>query len=159
MGNMVKHAKRLLDENKPVPQIVAEMDEWRRQFLMYFFPETLTYLKRGGRISPAAALVGNMLGIKPVLKFVEGAVDKHGTSRTIKQALPELFAILNKKEYQPSTHELHIFVFDCPTGLKVIEKALHEAYPAYDVKITPISINVCANAGPGTVGLGFTLKA
>ena len=158
MVNVVKKAKKMVDNQQPIPEILAEMERLRHEYLMYFFPETLTYLKRGGRISPTAALVGNMLGIKPILKFLEGAVDKHGTSRTIKQALPEIISIFNEKGYNPKDHEIHIVVFDCPTGLKVIEKAIHEAYPNFDVKITPISINVCAHAGPGTVGFGFTNK-
>lgn len=158
MGNMVKIAKKMLDANESIEKIVEVTDKLRHEYLMFFFPETLTYLKRGGRISPAAALLGNMLGIKPVLKFLDGAVDKHGTSRTIKQALPEIIDIFNKKNFNPETHEIHIVVFDCPTGLKIINKAIQDNFPNFSSVITPISINVSAHSGPGTVGFGFYRK-
>lgn len=158
MGNLVKTAKKMLDKGKTVEEILTAIEKLRHEFRIFFFPETLTYLKRGGRISPAAALLGNMLGIKPVLKFLEGAIDKHGTSRTIKQALPEIFAILDEQGYKPKTHEIHILVFDCANGLKVVEKALRTSYPDFEIKITPLAINAAAHVGPGTVAFGFTRK-
>ena len=43
---------------------------------IYFVPESLTFLKNGGRVSPAVAMIGNMLGIKPLLKYHDGEIQK-----------------------------------------------------------------------------------
>lgn len=159
MGNLVLHAKKMLDNGETVEAIVKEIENRKGIEDVYFIPETLTYLKRGGRISPAAASVGNLLGIKPVLRFVDGGIDKYGTTRAVKQVLPQIIAIFKSKNLSPEEYELHIVEFDCDMITKVVYDILKEQLPEYNIVLSPISINVCAHTGPGTIGIGFTKKA
>lgn len=158
MAATVRHAVKLKNEGATPERIVQECEaRWGCENI-YFIPETLTYLKRGGRISPAAAAFGNLLGIKPVLRFNKGAIEKGATTRTVKQFLPTIVADFKSKHYDPALWDLHIVVFDCPTLEALVKESMEENFKNYTIYVSPISINVCAHCGPGTIGVGFTLK-
>ena len=158
MGNIVKYAVKLNKEGKSPEEIIKGVQSRMGQSEIYFIPKSLEFLKRGGRVSPAVAAIGNLLGIKPVLKFTEETgVDKEATTRTTKKAY---LNALEKFSHRPNleNYELHLIEFDSMKLCKEIEEAAKEFLPNMPVKITPMSINVCAHAGPGTVGLGICLK-
>ena len=125
---------------------------------IYFVPESLTYLKNGGRVSPTVALIGNMLGIKPLLKFSDGEILKQGTVRTLKKAFLEALDLFKKMDINPIEYEFHVVEFDSKVACIEVKNLIHKNFPQYDIIETPISINVCAHCGPGTVGFGFCKK-
>ncbi|MFA6739503.1 MAG: DegV family protein [Bacilli bacterium] len=158
MGNQVHHALRLVQEGHARDEVIASIKKRVSIENVYFIPETLTYLKRGGRISPAAATIGNMLGIKPVLKFIDGAIEKFGTTRAIKQIIPEIIKDYRSKNYDFNDYEIHIVEFDCDAATRIMREVFKNEFPQAIIKVTPIAINVCAHTGPGTIGIGVTLK-
>ena len=158
MGNLVRRAKRLSDEGKNAEFIEAEIKSYINKDEIYFVPESLTFLKNGGRVSPAVAMIGNMLGIKPFLKFNDGEIGKKGTVRTYKKAFNEIIEVYKKENLDPKIDEFHIIEFDANIAAEDVYKMLHEAFPNFDIVRYPISINVCAHCGPGTVGLGKVKK-
>lgn len=158
MGNLVRRAKRLSDEGKDFDSIISEVKEHINKDEIYFVPESLTYLKNGGRVSPTVALIGNMLGIKPFLKFHDGEIGKQGTVRTYKKAFNEVIEIYKNSSLSPSTHEFHVIDFDSIDAANEVQRMISKAFPEFDIVRAPISINVCAHCGPGTVGLGCCKK-
>ncbi len=158
MGSVVKHAVKLNQMGLTSEQIVSECNKWHGIENIYFIPESLTFLKRGGRISPLAASVGNLLGIKPVLRFISGEILKGSTTRSVKQFLPVIIKDFKSHNYDPSEYDIHIVEFDCPATTQIAYEAMKESFPNFQIHITPISINVCAHCGPGTIGIGVTYK-
>lgn len=158
MGNLVRRAKRLADEGKEAKEIVDEVKTYINQDEIYFVPESLTFLKNGGRVSPTVAMIGNMLGIKPLLKFSNGEIQKQGTVRTYKKAFSDAFELFKTKNLNPQDYEFHILEFDSMNAANEVKEMAKEAFPEYNIIITPISINVCAHCGPGTVGIGYCKK-
>lgn len=158
MGNLVRRAKRLADEGKEINEIASEVKEYINKDEIYFVPESLTFLKNGGRVSPTVALIGNMLGIKPFLKFHDGEILKHGTVRTYKKAFNEMIEIYKQGNLDPNLDEFHIIEFDSSEAANEVEKMVANAFPNFNIVRSPISINVCAHCGPGTVGLGYCKK-
>ncbi|MDD3422761.1 MAG: DegV family protein [Bacilli bacterium] len=158
MGATVQHAVKLNNAGVAPEEIAKECIARQGCENIYFIPESLTYLKRGGRISPAAAAFGNLLGIKPVLRFNKGAIEKETTTRSVKQFLPNIVANFKSKNYDPKKWDIHIVIFDCPTIANLVNESMKENFPEYKIIVSPISINVCAHCGPGTIGIGFTLK-
>ena len=158
MGNLVRRAKRLADENKEFNNIVKEVKTYINTDEIYFVPESLTFLKNGGRVSPAVALIGNMLGIKPLLRFHDGEISKHATVRTYKKAFNEIIEIYKGDNLNPELDEFHIIEFDSSDSAEEVQKMIKDAFPNFNVVRSPISINVCAHCGPGTVGLGWCKK-
>jgi DegV family protein with EDD domain len=158
MGNLVRRAKRLNDEGKEINDIVNEVKTYINKDEIYFVPESLTFLKNGGRVSPAVALIGNMLGIKPFLKFGDGEISKHGTVRTYKKAFNEMIEIYKQNNLDPNVDEFHVIYFDASDAAADVQKMVATAFPDFNIVCTPISINVCAHCGPGTIGLGCCKK-
>ena len=65
---------------------------------------------------------------------------------------------LSSKGYNPEEHEIHIVELDADLNVKVATNFMKEAFPDFDIKVTPLSINVAAHTGPGTVGIGIVKK-
>ena len=158
MGNIVKHAKKLANENVDFDKIVEETKSLVNKDEIYFVPESLTFLKNGGRVSPAVAMIGNMLGIKPLLKFSNGEIQKQGTTRTYKKAFNEVIELIKQKDINPQDYEFHVIEFDAKAAASEVKEMIEKAFPGYDIILSPISINVCAHAGPGTIGFGYCKK-
>ena len=158
MGNLVRRAKRLTDEGVSFEDTVNEVKELINKDEIYFVPESLNFLKNGGRVSPAVALIGNMLGIKPLLKFHDGEIQKHGTVRTYKKAFSEIIELFKNKNLNANDYEFHVIEFDAVNAAEEVKEMVKKSFPNYNVVTTPISINVCAHCGPGTVGLGYCKK-
>jgi len=158
MGNLVRRAKRLVDEGKEFKNIVDEVKSYINKDEIYFVPESLTFLKNGGRVSPTVALIGNMLGIKPFLKFHDGEILKQGTVRTYKKAFNEMIETYKSENLDPNIDEFHVIEFDSKEACDEVIKMVSTAFPNFNIVRTPISINVCAHCGPGTIGLGRCKK-
>ena len=158
MGNIVKRAKKLVDEGVSFEETVKDVKSRINLDSVYFVPESLTFLKNGGRVSPTVALIGNMLGIKPLLKFHDGEILKHGTVRTYKKAFREIIDLFKEQNINKEEHELHVVGFDAEVAEEEVYSMAKEAFPEFTINRTPISINVCAHCGPGTIGLGYCKK-
>ena len=159
MGNIVRNAKKLIDSGVSFEDVVKEAKERINKDEIYFVPESLTFLKNGGRVSPTVALIGNMLGIKPLLKFHDGEIQKQGTTRTYKKAFNEIIELFKQRDLNSNDYEFHVIEFDSTSAANEVKEMVEKAFPGYNIERTPISINVCAHCGPGTVGLGYCKKA
>lgn len=158
----VELATKLANEGVDPDEIIATVKE---KLIgtgeIVFVPESLQYLKNGGRISPAVATIANLIGITPVLCFKDGVVGKKGVTRTTRKAI--VTAINEWKENIPNLKDEYDFIVlatdDHSQHLldKVIE-IVKEIAPEMNYKEVKISLNVTAHAGPGTVGLGIAKK-
>lgn len=158
MGNHVRRAKKLIDEGLSIDETVSTVKRFINKDEIYFVPESLTFLKNGGRVSPTVAMIGNMLGIKPLLKFANGEIFKHDTVRTYKKAFKTLLESFKSKGLSPVDYEFYVLNFDADVASDEVASLTKEYFPDFDVTKTIISINVCAHCGPGTVGLGYCKK-
>ena len=87
LAMMVLYASRAVEEGKTREEIVALLEKLKSKTRILFVPDTLEYLRKGGRIGGAQALLGTLLNIKPVLCFNGGRVDVFDKVRTMKKAL------------------------------------------------------------------------
>lgn len=153
MLNTVLTAKELVEKENVDPEKIPELISERRNDIdVTFIPESLTYLKRGGRVSPAVALIGNLVGLKPVLGFVDGAIVKIGTTRNVKAALKEAAIRIANLKKDPDKYEIVIASVDTnPSLTDFTFKMAKEVLPEYDIISGKLSVNVEAHAGPGTI--------
>lgn len=148
-------AKDMGDKGYSATEIKEKIENGTEMFAV-IIPETLTYLKNGGRISPAAAALGNLLKIIPILKVDDGAIDVLDKVRTIKKAyatgLEYAFNVENVDDY---------FWFLVHSDL---EKTAEEFLPIVEekckhkIEIHPIRAIIMAHTGPGTIGFGRIKK-
>lgn len=128
---------------------------------LVFIPDSLEYLKRGGRISPAVATIANFIGVVPVLTFNNGVVGKKGVTRTAQKAMFTAFKEWNENIANfESNYDLVLMYSD--EGVKEkMEKVLayiKEFVTDREISVSQISLNVIAHTGPGTFGFGYKKK-
>lgn len=152
MLSHVLYAHERLNEGIDIDIIVEEIKNRLNDNYVRFIPENLTALKNGGRISPAIAALGNLIGLKPVLSLFEGGLGKDSMTRNTKKSMKEIidFAV---KNYPLEKYDYTIVSFDGNDALlSSIKDSIKEDTKGLEVKVLPIAINVCAHAGPGTIG-------
>ncbi len=138
--------------------IMKLMEERKLDNNVLFIPENLTALKNGGRISPAIALIGNMLGIKPVISLKDGQLEKEGTTKHVRRTILEGVQAFTEK-YPTSDYDYNVVAFDAkPEIMEYLYNAINEILgeDGYIKGIVPI--NVCAHCGPGTIGVVVSKK-
>ncbi len=159
MANHVLEALKYRDEGFSALEIKEKITPRICSEFVIFIPESLTFLKNGGRVSPAVAAIGNFIGLKPILSFENGEIGKKGATRHIKKAIEDELVELKKKNYDASKYSIDILQFDTSAAnIELMYHFLERHFPGFDIHLRPLSINVCAHTGPGTVGFGFNLK-
>jgi len=132
-------------------EILAYLDDWFSSSEIYFVPYTLEYVKRSGRLSAAAAFVGELLGLKPVIKLVDGQSHVPEKIRGEKNIIPKIIDIA-KKNMVPKTPYV-LIAGSLDTESAVLEKEITKALgypPEYTAKIGP---TVACHAGHKVVGI------
>ncbi len=155
-GLLVWHAAQLQKEGKTIDEVKTWMEQSRLRMHHWFTVDDLNHLKRGGRISGAAALVGTMLGIKPVLHFDDGGhillVDK---IRGRKQSLDDLTAHMKKTAENPADQMIFIASADSPESTEYVQKRVESLFGTKQFALGHIGPVIGAHSGPGTVALFF----
>ncbi len=149
-------AADLADTGSGAADIAAQLTDLRGRTGLYAVIDTLEYLRRGGRIGGAQALLGTMLKVKPVISLQDGVVEPVGRVRTRAKALEHLAGILR----QAGDHIERLVVVngnapDIDAFLDLVRGVVELA--SDDVwTLGPV---VGAHAGPGVVGVAFITKA
>lgn len=157
MLSQLLYTYEALQDNLDIETIKKELEKRKDDSQIYFIPENLTALKNGGRISPAVTALCNLIGIKPVLHFSDGALEKDTVTKNLKKYLHERIEEL-VKSYSLDNYDYTIASFSADQILldfTINEIKLHQNV---DVTIVPVPINVCAHCGPGTLGLIVSKK-
>ena len=133
-----------------VENIIQSQDHW-------FIVDDLNHLKRGGRVSAAAALVGTMLGIKPVMHTdSEGRLTPVSKARGSKAALRALVDKMEEIGIEPEKNQpVFICHANCPDYVAYVKELLKERFNVTDVRADFIGPVIGAHTGCGTLGLFF----
>lgn len=146
----IENKKNGMDIHENLESIQSVIPKLRH----YFMVQDLMYLKRGGRVSAATALVGSALNIKPMLKIDENGklitVDK---KRGNKSAMSSLFTFF-KENYNPELDKkIYICDADTPELAQSLEEKVKEAAPEVTVRRTMLSPIIGAHTGPGMLSI------
>ena len=132
---------------------------------IYIMLDTLYYLKKGGRITPAAAAIGTMLKLKPVLQIQGEKLDAFAKARTTNQGKTIMInAIKNDIEnrFGGMTEDKHIWLQIAYTYNRDAADAYAEEiaalFPGYDIHIDPLSLSVACHIGPGALAFACCKK-
>jgi DegV family protein with EDD domain len=143
----------LLEDGKSVDE-VKDIIESQAMMFATLIPSTLEYLKRGGRMSSAAAALGSLLKITPILKVEDGAIDVLDKVRTHTKAIETALNTLSQVEH-PENYHWYIVEADAYDLAKELVVRL-ESLINQPVVIRPIYPIIMAHTGPGTIGIGYT---
>lgn len=143
-------------EGKSIDELAAFAVEKRGNMCHWFTVDTLEYLKRGGRVSPAVAFVGNLLGIKPVLHVDdEGHLVNVSKSRGRKAALKALADKFGELAEDKENGTIFVSHADCMKDVESLEAMLQADYNRKIDRVVNIGAVIGSHAGPGTIAIFF----
>lgn len=164
MRQSVLDAKAMADSGKTAEEIKDILEDEKFNSSIYIMVGTLTYLKKGGRITPAAAALGALLKLKPVLQIQGEKLDAFAKARTVKQAKSIMIEAM-KSDFQKR--------FDSPDGAKMnleiaytfdkeaaeaFKAEVQEAFPNNEIVMNPLSLSVSCHIGPGALAIACSKK-
>lgn len=154
-GLLVKLAVEEKNAGKSIDEVATLVENLRLRLCHWFTVEDLVYLKRGGRISPTLAFVGNMLGIKPVLHVDDEGhlvnVTKVRGRKTSIAALADKYTELA----DPSYAKVFISHGDCIKDAEYLASIIESKHGVKTEIITHVGSVIGAHSGPGTLALFF----
>ena len=153
LGMLVIHCVELMENGRSFDEVVSWAEENKLKIAHRFTVDDLNYLKRGGRVSNASALVGTMLSIKPVLYVPDG-----GTLEVVKKCIGRkkaLHAILDGvlhdlSKTETAGRDMLILNADCLSEAEFIRDEVRKAYPDFgEIRISSLGVVIGAHCGPG----------
>ena len=153
-------AKELAAKGMCAAEIKEKLEAVKFDSSIYITLDTLKYLKKGGRITPAAAALGTLLRLKPVLTVQGEKLDAFAKARTMKQAKSIMVAAITKdleERFGDRTGKnVHLAVAHTDNQEEADEfaKELRELFPATgEIVIAPLSLSVSCHIGPGSLAV------
>ena len=141
-------------------QIKEKLEEVKFESSIYITVDTLKYLKKGGRITPAAAALGTLLRLKPVLQIQGEKLDAFAKARTMKQAKSIMSTAISKDleerfgDASGANIHLEIAHTDNEEAALELEKELKGLFPnTGEIVIAPLSLSVSCHIGPGSLAI------
>lgn len=161
----VLDAIAMADKGYSAAQIKEKLEQTRFESSIYITLQTLYYLKKGGRITPAAAALGTLLKLKPVLQIQGEKLDAFSKCRTLKQAKQTMINAIQddcKKRFGSSEKGENVYIEIAYSGEpdegKLFYDEVKELYPEHDIVMNPLSLSVSCHIGPGAVALACVKK-
>ena len=160
LGMIIMEAQRLKDEGKDIDEVTKWVEENKLKYLEVGIPETLTYLKRAGRVSGPKALMGNMIGLKPILEF-----DDKGSNIAVNKAIGRRKAYVKMAEMiknhidDPENQEIYLMHADCKDDdVKAFKDEILKAVKVKNIIVEPLGPIIGASSGPGTIIVNYRGK-
>ena len=155
-GLLVYYACQKRDEGLSLEELTAWCEEYKFKLCHWFTVDDLMYLKRGGRVSAATAVVGTMLKIKPVLHMDDaGHLINRAKVRGRKAAIEALADKMGELEIPGANDTVFICHGDCMDDAKYLESLVKEKYGVKNVFIYYVGAVIGSHSGPGTLALFF----
>ena len=149
-------ANQMKNEGKTIEEVRDWVEENKLHLCHHFTVDDLFFLKRGGRVSAATAVVGSMLAIKPLLHVDnEGHLISIGKARGRKGAIDGLIKAMESSVVSPETQTMFICHGDCEDEANALADTLREKFNPVDVKVGCIGPVIGAHSGPGTIAVFF----
>jgi DegV family protein with EDD domain len=155
VATIIEIAAGMAESGQPVDAIVSEVEDLSRRGRLYFMVDTLEYLARGGRIGNAAALLGTVLQIKPILRVHDGKVDQYDRERTKNRANHRLQKIVLGQCPAGGPGYLSILYSGEPGPGQAIAAELSAQIDQPEVPLYHVPPAIVTHGGPGILGVAF----
>ena len=155
-GLLVYHAAQQQKAGRSIEETARWLEENKLHLAHWFTVDDLNHLKRGGRVSGAAAFFGTMLNIKPVLHVDDaGHLIPMEKVRGRKASLDALVAHMEKDAVDPASQTVFISHGDCHADAEYVADLVREKFGTQDIRIHSIDPVIGSHSGPGTVALFY----
>ena len=160
LGMIIMKAVELKEQGKSLEEVVDVLEKEKLQYKEVGIPETLSYLRRAGRVSAAPAFFGNMVSLKPILVF-----DEKGSNIAVKKAIgrknafKEMANMIKEDIVDPENQEIYLMNADCDqVSIDMFAKAVRDVVPVKDIIVQTLGPIIGASSGPGTIIINYKGK-
>ena len=160
----VLDAMKMAEDGLSAAEIKRILEEQKFNSSIYIMVDTLKYLKKGGRITPAAAALGTLLRLKPVLQIQGEKLDAFAKARTVKQAKRIMLDAIHKDIEtrmggEVNMDNLHIAAAYTPgEGVEQWLEEIRREFPDKEIVVDPLSLSISCHIGPGALAVAYTRK-
>jgi DegV family protein with EDD domain len=155
VATLLRQAAQWAEAGESADAIEARVREMSQRGKLYFSIDTLKYLAKGGRIGGAAALLGSVLRVKPVLTFNDGQVDAFEKVRTHRRAVDRLKELVTDQIAPDAAGHLSIMHAADPEEAQELADDLGQRLGLAKVPILAVPPAIVTHGGPGILGVGF----
>ena len=160
----VLDALEMADMGMSAAQIREELEHVKYESSIYIMLDTLYYLKKGGRITPAAAAVGTLLRIKPVLQIKGERLDAFSKARTMNQGKNIMINAMKHdiETLYGGTDKENVWLYavqgNVPDQFAEFSQEVRAAFPAFNVQDDVLSLSIACHIGPGALAIACSKK-
>ena len=163
LKNAVRDALALAEAGLSAQEIKARLEAVGMDSLIYIGVDTLEYLKKGGRVTPAAAAMGTVLGIKPLLTIKGEKLDTFAKVRGTRQCKARLLEAMKKsvEEYRAKGWDIRVDAsgsFDRREEEEEWLALAAQAFPGEPVRYDPLTLSIASHTGPGAFAMGISRR-
>lgn len=160
-------AKKMADEEVSAGEIREILERDAALSSIYIMVNRLTYLKRGGRVTAAGALIANVMNLKPVLQIQGDKLDAYAKCRGTKAARQKMIQAMKDdlegrfREYVDSG-EMTLHLSYCDMTVFDVESwkaEIKEAFPGFHVHAAPLSLSIGCHIGPGALAIACAKRS
>lgn len=161
MQQSVMDAKHLVAAGKSAAQIKEILEKEALESSIYLMVDTLKYLKKGGRITPSAALLGSALNLKPILQIQGDKLDAYKKVRGVKAAKKNMLEVMKKdvegrfSDYVTKGQlKLHVAYTTDEETARQWKEEVQSVFPDIAIsRMDPLSFSVTCHTGPGVLAI------
>lgn len=160
----VLDAMELAQKGKTAEDIKDILESVKMESSIYIMLDTLYYLKKGGRITPAAAALGTLLKLKPVLQIQGDKLDAFAKARTPKQGKNIMIDTM-KKDFaerfnDPEGKNMHLEIAYShdKEAAEAFKEEVQAQFPNHEIIMNPLSLSVSCHIGPGAIAIACSKK-
>lgn len=161
----VLDALEMIEEGVSAERIKEILEENRTRMTIYIGVETLEFLKKGGRITPATAAIGSLLDIKPVLKLDVGLLESYKKCRGMKKARRDMLEAMKHHIETNFSEEFangEIYMLAASSADEAATQEwvaeIQEFFPGMEVMCDNLSLGISCHTGPGALGIGCSCR-
>ena len=159
-------AKAMADDGQDGETIAKRLEEDAAESSIYIMVNKLTYLKRGGRVTAAGALIANVMNLKPVLQIQGAKLDAYAKSRGTKTARKTMIDAMKKDfetRFKDDIAKGNMTLHASYSDMKLFEietwiNEISEAFPGFEIHAAPLSLSIGCHIGPGSLAIACAKK-
>lgn len=156
---LVEKAAKLASAGKNVQDILASLQESMDHIHSFLIPQDFDFLKRGGRLKPAAAILGGMLKLKPIMEAVEGGtrLDKFSITRTMGKAIDQISSYFEEHQVNKD-YKIYISHAGAQNDAMTIMNRMKEKFCEAEFELLELSPAFITQGGPKCIAIQYIKK-
>lgn len=155
LGMIVLKACEMIDKGFDIQNILNSIEEYKNKVKLLIVVDTLEYLKKGGRLSGTQVLMGNLLGIKPILTIKDGKVVLETKERGVKKASSRIIEFILSDINTSNLNKIGIAHARCKETALELMNSIKDKIPSVEFVFSEAGSVISTHVGPGAFGVVY----